>query len=154
MRTIDRLLWRSSVVALYAMAWISLTGCENPIKSHHPEHSDAEGFIVLRDGVERAWTVGIEVEGRLLVDLGDTAWFEVRFVDDHGDVIDSARLEDDFALDITNRDDGIVEVLSAPNWMFSLVGLKAGSTAVEIGLLHLPAAHFDFHPREVPVVVQ
>lgn len=147
-------------IAVFSLLALLVAGCgKDDPTSPHEDHFEPEGLVIIDSGVRffKYFQGRIDAaDGRkdkLEVSVGLGPHWQIRFLDDHGDEIDPPSDPDDkFGWRIA--DPTVVEVFQDPEdvgkFAFHLRGLKAGSTTLELQVLHVD--HVDF--RTIPIPVQ
>lgn len=126
-----------------------LAACsDNPVD--HDHHHEPVGYVLLDGASEIFRSTNATASDTLAITLEATPIYTVRFVDEDGDLIEPH--DDETTLDVTVADEAIVrlENLDADAWRFSLLGMEAGETTVEVALVH--GGHADY--RSEPVIVR
>lgn len=145
------------VLGLLLAGW--LTACDsNPVSDDHDEHADEIHALQLVSGGDTlvVWTEDAGLQsGAIEIDEGaDTDLITVEFFTEEGEEVHSDELSDEFELELNIGDATVAQVAQpadAGRWSFLLHGLQAGSTSMELALLH--AGHEDLTVREIPVTV-
>ena len=130
---------------------LGLAACDNPVEEDH-DHAEVDGLILVSGS-----THVVEVEegvatGQLTITVGeDPVEFEVEFTDHDGHEIHAEDLDDEFSLAVISDDTAIATVTVEGRFGFMLDGIAAGTTEMEVQLLH--DGHADFRTPKITVVV-
>jgi len=123
------------------------------------DHFEAEGIVLVDSGVRffRMFRGEIDTTGgkadTLVVPLGLTPHWEIKFLDENGQEIDPPdNANKHFGWVIGNP--SLVEMYrhDGQEWEFHLNGLAVGETDIEFRVMHND--HYDFHTPKIPVSVQ
>jgi len=142
----------SSVLILLIIS-LFITGCDHGHDHDHNGHADAEGLVLVMNGVEIVKVWEGKVTGKITVKAGEeTPLIRTFFLDDHQDRF--APEEKDFFLmnEIANTDIAEFEQHSSDGkWNFHIEGKSAGSTTIVLKLMHVD--HVDFLTPPVTIEV-
>lgn len=151
-----RILLSSIVLSLLLGGF--LTACDsNPVEDDHEDHAEEiEGLRLVADGQTLAsWTEDEGLSGSVTVSEGaETSVITVEFLDHEGDEVHAEDLSDEFGLDYAIDDEGVVEVVrpaDAGRWGFTLRGIRAGKTTIDVILTHVD--HPELTGFDIPVIV-
>lgn len=152
-------------IAIYAVLIATLAGgClfddeKDSPSSPQQDHFKAEGIVLIDSGVRffRMFQGEIDTtDGKadtLIVPVGLSPHWEIRFLDENGQEIDPPDDENKHFGWIIG-DSSIVEMYrhDGQEWEFHLNGLKVGETDIEFRVMHND--HYDFHTPKIPVSVR
>ncbi|HCR48510.1 MAG TPA: hypothetical protein DIW24_02700 [Bacteroidetes bacterium] len=118
----------------------------------HEEHTEAEGFSIYKGSTEviRYFDGKIESGGKISLALNATDAYTVKWLD--ADKKEITTLEEGSSLHISSTNSTIFTVAADGAWGLKVTGKKAGTSDLEVGLLH--EGHFDFAKRTIPVEVK
>lgn len=128
---------------------------DNPADDDHDEHADAEGLVLRANGQQIVEVKEGVVTGSITVEAGDeTALIQVEFRDHDGHEVHAEDLDAEFSLGYSFGDASIAgwEQHDGERWEFHVLGLAAGTTTLELQLLHNDHADFRTPPITVEVV--
>ena len=141
-------------LALLALVLV-FAGCDgNPVKSDEHDHAEAVGLVITQSGAEIARYEQGAVTGKITVKANEeTPLLSVKFIDEHdGDLF--VPEEDHYSLAWTIADLSIAEVeqhAEDGKWKFHIKGKAAGTTTIEIKILHDDHADFVSLPITIEV---
>ncbi|MFZ5518202.1 MAG: hypothetical protein ACOY90_16320 [Candidatus Zhuqueibacterota bacterium] len=143
------------VIALALSALIFGCDKDNPVDDDtHSEHAEAVGLVITQDSSEIVRYESGTVTGKITVKVGaETPLLFVQFIDEHdGDLFTPDIEHHSLAFTVANV--AIAEVIqNAKDGLgkFYIQGKSAGSTTIEIKILH--EDHADFVSAHIPVEV-
>jgi hypothetical protein len=145
-----RILALATLIPLLA---IGIAACkdDNPVTPGPDDHEEAEGLVISRGSNDLVTVSEGTVTGSLSVKADQrTENLTIWFLDADGD-----RFQPDDTtktLEFTVAKSDIAEIeREAGRWTFQLKGKSAGSTTLEVRLMH--AGHPDFRTPAIPVTV-
>lgn len=141
------------------VAFIFVIGCDkdNPVnEDEHSDHAEAVGLVITQNDSEIVRYEEGVVTGAIAVQAGEeTGLLFVEFIAEDGDLFSPD--SDHHSLDWTVADQTVAQATlsetqdnDADAWKFSVAGLKAGETTIEIKILH--EDHSDF--VSLPIGIQ
>lgn len=147
------------IALIAAMSFIVACGEDsNPIVDDHDEeeveHVDADGFVLKVDEVDVYKQFQGDHTGGLTVAAGEEIDVEVVFLNNHEEEIQQEEHGDEeeeetYSLSLTEYDSNIIEIHfhededeEHGHYNFEVVGLKEGTTEIQLQLLH--GGHADF----------
>src|ERR1700754_3159143 len=148
---------RISLALLCAALSIVLVSCgDNPADSPSEDHIEAFGFVLYNSGEEIVRYQNGVVQGSTeAVADEDTPLFNLRFLDENGNIISTDKLTgDEHRLRWEVSDTSIADVEQHDDdgkWNFHITGKKEGETKIKIMLFHHD--HADFTSKEVAIHV-
>ncbi len=144
------------LISVFVLLVISLfiTGCDHGHDhDHNHDHADAEGLVLVMNGVEIVKVWEGKVTGKITVKVNeDTPLIRTFFLDDHQDRF--VPEENDFFLmnEIANKDIAEFEQHSSDGkWNFHIEGKAAGNTTIVLKLMHVDHADFLTPPITIEV---
>lgn len=143
----------STILLLFAILISSCSDDDNPVEHEEHDHFEAVGLVISSNGTEVVRNENGEVTGKITVENGkETSQLVLQFIDEHdGDL--GVPEGDEFSLDYTIADSTIASLLQKStdgNWNFHIQGKKAGSTTIEIKIMH--EDHPDF--VSLPITIE
>ena len=141
----------------------ALAACsDNPVDDDHDDHAEAEGMALVINGVEVYRVLQGQVSCAqepcgVTVSPGDeTPLITVEFLDADGDEIHAEDLDDGSGLGYEIADETIAAVEQHAEdgaWRFHIQGLQAGTTRMQVMLMHGDHADFTTPPLSNPDAV-
>jgi len=129
-------------------------GCEedNPVDPHET-HNEAEGLVLKMNGANFVVVKEGKVQqGKIEVKVSQTtALISVRFLDADGDEFIPTEEHSSLSLKLQDATLATASVHGSDPWTFTVSGIKAGTTALEIKLMH--GDHADFTAPAISVEV-
>lgn len=142
-----------SLLSLFLLLFAA--GCSsNPVDGDDHDHAEVEGMVLLMNGEELFRATDAPSLGTLTVGAGEeTGEIQIVFLDHDGEEIHFHDLEEEFTFGWKGLDASVASITQLEREEVTLVvgGLEAGTTTVELGLLH--GEHFDFE-RDLTITVQ
>ena len=135
------------------MLLITLGGCtESGVEPD--EHQEPTGIAISINGTETVRQIGDSTAslGTLRVDSTSDR-YSVIFVDDEGDTFEP-HADEGFSLSVVVSDTNVVRLLDplpTDPWSFQISGVRAGTTALRIELMH--GGHSDFGSGDLTIEV-
>lgn len=129
-------------------------------------HMAPDGFVLAVEGVEVYRQFEGQQTGDLAVGIGEEIELNVVFLDASGAKVHIGEAEEAFSLELTGYDPAIIDIRLSEGeekqaekehgqedkWQFKVFGLKAGTTGINLQLLH--GDHPDFTaPLPIPINV-
>lgn len=138
-----------SKLSLFLFLIFFAAACD--VVSNSEDHTEAEGFAIYQDGKEtlRYFDGKIETGSKITVSKGSSTNLEVKWLNADKDILTT---EEGASLHFKSVNTAIATATASGTWGIQLQGVTAGTTGLEIGLLH--EGHFDFAAREIPVEVK
>jgi hypothetical protein len=127
-----------------------VVACSNPADPEPEAEVETARIIMGADTVLVA-SNGTVTGGPIAIGLGNTA-FSVEWLKADGS-IEALADPADYQVEIESDDAGVVTFSRTSAFAGNLVGVSAGSTLIQVGLLHIDEGHEDFGPHPVQVVV-
>jgi hypothetical protein len=151
------------LLSLLALALISISGCKDETNPIDPgDHFEPEGWlfegvteipvlVVWKGEIENFWN-NSPVENRFNVGVNDSIFLRVRFLDSSGNIMADPD-DPGYTLGWINNNNLIAELQhhETDRWSFIITGISAGSTSVEMRLLH--GGHTDAITPLIPIDV-
>ena len=135
------------------LACITLFACKDDSTSPEHKHFEAVGMVITNSGNEIVRNENGKVTGKISVKEGEeTALLSVKFIDEHNGNLTVPK-EDHYTLGYKIADETFAEFEQHADdgkWKFHIHGKKAGSTTIEIKILHND--HSDF--VSLPVTIE
>ncbi|MFP4370453.1 MAG: hypothetical protein ACOC2K_02420 [Bacteroidota bacterium] len=146
-----------SLLAFCLVFVFALTSCDedDPTEPQH-EHFEAEGIVLYQDGAKFLEIFEAEFDENLNQSISvqagsETDVFEIKFLDHDRDEI--LPEDDDKTFGYLISDESIAGLSQADGgWKFKLEGISAGTTELELRIMH--EGHPDFKTPKIPVVVE
>jgi hypothetical protein len=127
-----------------------LGACSNPADPE-PEAEVETARIIMGADTVLVSSNGTVTGGPIVIGIGNTA-FSVEWLKADGS-IETLADPSDYQLEVESDNTGVVTFSRTSAFAGNLVGVSAGSTFIDVGLLHIDEGHEDFGPHPVPVVV-
>jgi hypothetical protein len=146
---------RTNTFILLAAAFLLVSGCEtkNPVTDEEG-HEEAVGLVITSSGLELVRYENGVVTGSVSVQAGqETPLLTVQFIDEH----DGALFQPDeeghtLGVDIEHADIAEMEQHAEDGlWRFHIIGKTAGTTSMEVKIIH--EDHADFVSLPIPIQV-
>ncbi len=141
------------LLSLLVLAMLSSCSEETNPTTPEEDHFKANGMIIESMGQRILTYFNLKSTDTLVVPIGLTDHYEIKFLDADSNVI-AAPTDEDKKLGWVIGDTSMLEVYRHDNqeWEFHLKGKKVGTTNIEFQVLHID--HSDFRTIKIPVVVK
>lgn len=135
--------------------FLFVAGCDddkNPVDPHET-HNEAEGLVLkMNDTNFVVVEEGQVKEGKIVVQVSQTtAPITVRFLDPDGDEFIPTEEHSSLSLTVVDGALATTQIDADDPWSFTVTGVKTGTTALEIQLMH--GDHADFTAPSITLEV-
>jgi hypothetical protein len=151
------------LLSLLMLSLIFLAGCKDEVNPVDPEeHFEPEGWlfadtagvpvlVIWRAEIENFWN-NAPVENRFNLNVNQTITLSVSFLDSSGNVMLHPN-DPGYSLDWIHHNNliAVLQHHETDRWRFTISGVSAGSTSVEIRVLH--GGHADAITPLIPIDV-